>query len=198
MSVKYLYTTSTKVRTHHLLGHEDLGRGNLDTEVTSSNHDSVGDGEDLVEVNDTLLVLDLDDDLNVLAVGSEDLSDGEDVLGRSDERGEDHVDAVLDTELEVLLVLLRQGGEIDGRLGEVDTLSRAERTVVDGLDSESVALDGEDLEGEDSVVNVDELAGGGDLGEVLLQEPRLTATSLSSARSPKKHMRSDKGNRGRT
>jgi hypothetical protein len=160
-------------RTHHLLGHEDLRRRDLDTEVATGDHDTVGDGEDLVKVDDALLVLNLDDDLDAGALGAEDLADGEDVLGRADERGKDHVDAVLDTELEVLLVLLGQGREVDRRLGQVDTLARAERAVVDGLDLEAVALDGEDLEREDAVVDVDVLARRGDLGEVLLQkDPR--------------------------
>lgn len=165
-------------RTHHLLGHEDLRRGNLDSEVTTGDHDTVGDGENLVKVDDTLLVLDLDDDLDAGALGTEDLADREDVLGRADEGGKDHVDAVLDAKLEVLLVLLGQGREVDRRLGEVDTLARTERAVVDGLDLEPVALDGEDLQREDAVVDIDVLAGRRDLGEVLLQRaPRQTRVS---------------------
>lgn len=69
-----------------------------------------------------------------------------------------------------LLVLLGKGGEVDGGLGEVDSLSRAESSVVDGSDSELVAFDSEDLEGENSVIDVDELADGGDLGDVGLRK----------------------------
>lgn len=151
---------------HHLLGHEHLRGGDLDSEISSGDHDSVGDGEDLVEVDDSLLVLDLDDDLDVGSLGSEDLSDGEHIVGGSDEGGKDHVDSVLDSELEVLLVLLRERGQVDGGLGEVDSLSRAERSGVDGSDSELVSLDGEHLEGEHSVVDVDELSGSGHLDNV--------------------------------
>lgn len=155
--------------THHLLSHEDLRRGDLDTEVTSSDHDSIGDGKNLIEVGDTLLVLNLDDDLDGLALLAKDLSDGEDVVGRSDERRKDHVDAVLDTELEVLDVLLGESGKVDGGLGKVDTLSRAEGTVVDSSNSELVAFDGEDLEGKDSVIDEDVLARSGDLDNVGLK-----------------------------
>lgn len=156
--------------THHLLSHEHLGRRNLDSQISSSDHHTVSDGQDLIEVGDSLLVLDLDDDLDVGALGTEDLSDGEHVLGGSDERSEDHVDSVLDTESEIPLVLLGQRGKVDSGLGEVDTLSRAERSVVDGLDSKLVSLDGENLEGKHSVVDVDQLARGGDLGDVFLKE----------------------------
>jgi hypothetical protein len=135
---------------HHLLGHEDLRRRDLDTEVTTGDHDTVRLLEDLVKVLDTLLVLNLDDDLDARAVGTEHLADLADVLSRTDERGKDHVDAVLDTELEVGLVLLGQGGEVDGSLGEVDTLARGEVARVERLDLDPVALNGDDLKGEDA------------------------------------------------
>lgn len=151
---------------HHLLGHKDLTGGDLDTQVTTGDHDTVSLLQDLVKVDDTLLVLDLDDDLDLGTVGSEDLPDIDDVLGSSDERGKDHVDVVLDSELEILLVLLGKSGQVDGGLGEVNTLSRREGTVVHNLDLDMGALDGEDLEGEDTVVNVDELSGGGDFDQV--------------------------------
>jgi len=53
---------------HHLLSHEDLGGGNLDTEITTGDHDTVGSLEDLVKVVDTLLVLDLGNDLDLTAL----------------------------------------------------------------------------------------------------------------------------------
>lgn len=135
---------------HHLLGHEDLGRRDLDTEITTGDHDTVGLLQDFVKVEDTLLVLDLGNDLDVGTVGAENLSDLLDVVAGSDKRSEDHVDVVLDTESEIGLVLLRQGGEIDRGLGEVDTLARGEGTRVERLDAEPVALDGKDGEGEDT------------------------------------------------
>ena len=136
---------------HHLLGHEDLGSGDLDTEITTGDHDTVSLLEDLVKIEDTLLVLDLGDDLDVGTVGAEDLSDLLDVVSGSDERGEDHVDAVLDTESEIGLVLLGKSGEIDRGLGKIDTLARGEGTGVEGLNAELVALDSEDTEGENSL-----------------------------------------------
>lgn len=154
---------------HHLLGHEDLTGWDLDTEVTSGNHDTVGLLEDLVKVQDTLLVLDLDDDLDVGALDAKHLSDLLDIVSASDKRGEDHVDTVLDTESEIGLVLLGQSWEVDWGLWQVDTFSRGQGAGVEGLDSELVAVDGDDLEGEDSVIDVDELAWAEDFDNVGLQ-----------------------------
>ena len=52
---------------HHLLLAEDLLRGDLHAEVAARHHHAVGGGEDLVELVEALLVLDLGDDLDVLA-----------------------------------------------------------------------------------------------------------------------------------
>jgi hypothetical protein len=109
---------------HHLLSHEDLGGRDLDTKITSSNHDTVSLPQDLVKVDDTLLVLNLDDNLDPGAIWTENLSNLLDVVGGSDERSKDHVNTVLDTESKILLVLFRECGKIHSGLGEVDTLAR--------------------------------------------------------------------------
>lgn len=142
-----------------LLGNENLGGGDLDTKITSGNHDTVGLLENLVKVVDTLLVLNLGDDLDALALLTENVSDGLDIVGGSNERGKDHVDTVLNTESEIGLVLLGQSGEIDISAGEVDTLSRRDLTVVEGLDLEGLGVNLlDDLEGKNTIVNEDDLA----------------------------------------
>ena len=149
---------------------EDLARGDFDTEITTRDHNTVGLVENLVKVGDTLLVLDLDDDLDVRTVRAEYATDVTNIFGASDEGRKDHVDAVLDTEAEVGLVLLRESGEVDVGLREVDTLARGEGTVVEGANVNVVAVNGGDEEGEDTVIDVDVLAGGSNLGEVFLIE----------------------------
>lgn len=142
-----------------LLGNEDLGGGDLDAKISSGNHDTVGLLENLVKVVDTLLVLNLGDDLDALALLTENVSDGLDVVGGSDERGKDDVDTVLDTKLEVGLVLLGQSGEIDISAGKVNSLSGRNLTVVESLDLEGLGVNLlEDLEGEDTIVNKDDLS----------------------------------------
>lgn len=152
-----------------LLGSKHLSSGNLDTEITTGNHDTISGLEDLLEVVETLSVLNLGDDLNVLALLAENLTDVIDVLSAADERGENHVDVVLNTELEISLVLLGKSGQIDISVGQVDTLLGADGTVVAGLDSDSLlVLDLEDVESENTVVDVDDTAGLDDAGDVLV------------------------------
>lgn len=55
-------------RNHALLGEEYFLRGNFNTKVTSGNHDAVRGLNDLVQICDTLLVLDFGNDQDVLAL----------------------------------------------------------------------------------------------------------------------------------
>lgn len=166
---------------HHLLSHEDLRSGDLDTKVATSNHDTIGLLQDLVKVLDTLVVLDLGDNLDVGTLLAEDLTDGADIGTASDERGEDHVELLLDGELNVLLVLLRDGREVDLGHGKVDTLLGREDTVVNGADlDELLALDGEDLEGKDTVVDEDGSANFDLVGKVLVVDVEVLETALLS------------------
>lgn len=151
---------------HHLLSHEDLRSRDFDTEITTSDHDSVGFAKDLVKVSNTLQVLDLDDDLDVLSGLSQMTTDVLDVLSTTDEGSEDHVDSVLDSESEIVLVLLRDGGEVDVGTGKVDSLLRRESSVVDGFDFERIFVNFENVEREDTVIDVDGLSLGDDLGKV--------------------------------
>lgn len=154
---------------HHLLGDEDLGRRDLDTQISTGDHDTVGLAENVVEVVDTLLVLDLGDDLDVLAVLAENLTDGLDVVTGANEGSEDHVDAVLDTETEIGLVLLGESGKIDIGLGKVDTLLGRDLAVVDGLGADVLVVNNlKDLESEDTVIDVDDTALLDHLGDVLV------------------------------
>jgi hypothetical protein len=138
---------------HHLLSKENLTCGDLDTEITTGHHDTVGLVQDLIKVFDTLLVLNLDDDLNVGTLRAKYVTDILDILSTTDERGEDHVDAVLNTEAKIGLVLLRQSRKIDRGVGKVDTLVRGEGAVVDSADTHVGTVNGKDEEREDTWYN---------------------------------------------
>lgn len=109
---------------HLLLSSKHLSSGNLDTEVTTGHHHTVSLLQNLGKVVQTLPVLNLGDDLDVLALLAKDLSDGLDVITAADEGGKDHIDVVLDAEAQVVLVLLGQSGEVNIGVGQVHTLSR--------------------------------------------------------------------------
>ena len=80
--------------------------GNFDSEVTTSDHDTIARVDDLVDVVNTFLVLDLSDDLDVALVLVEDRLDLLDVLLVTDERVSDELDLLGDRVQDVATVLL--------------------------------------------------------------------------------------------
>lgn len=154
---------------HLLLRSKDLGGGNLDTEITTGNHDTIGLLENVLEVVKTLTVLNLGNDLDALALGAENGADVADVLTAADERGEDHIDALLNTEAQISLVLLGKGRKIDISVRQVDTLAGRDEAVVAGADLDRLlVLDAEDVKAENTVIDVDDAAGLDNLGNVLV------------------------------
>jgi hypothetical protein len=150
------------------LGNKDTFTRDFDTHITTSNHNTISFSKDFIKVDNTLMVLNLTDDLDVLTLLTEDTTDILDILGTTDERGKDHINTILNTETEIVLVLLRKSREIDSSLGQVDTLLGAELTVILGLDADIVLTVFEDLEGKDTIIDVDVLTGFHDLGQVLV------------------------------
>lgn len=156
---------------HHLLGDEDLGSGDLDTQVTTGDHDTVGLLKDLVEVVDTLLVLDLGDNLNLLTLLAHDFTDVTDIATATDKRSKDHVDLVPDTKLQVADVLLGQSREINVGARQVNALTGRDVTVVQTLATQGLLVyDLEHLERKDTIIDIDQLARSDHLGDVLVVE----------------------------
>lgn len=166
---------------HHLLSDEDLGGGDFDTKITTGDHNTVSLLENLVEVVDTLLVLNLGDDLNLLTLFTQHVTNVADVTSPTNERGKDHVDAVLDTELEITDILLGKGGKVNIGAGQVNTLARGDVTIVKTLDAQGLVVnDLQNLEGEDTIVDIDELSGSDHIGNVLIvQVPNNYLVSLN-------------------
>ncbi len=113
-----------------------------------------------------MLVLNLHDDFDIRAISAECLADIDDILGATDEGREDHVDAVLDTEPQVLLVFLGESWKVDGGLGKIDTLARRKSAIVHDLDVDVRPIDSGDFEGKHTVIDVDDLSDLGDFGEI--------------------------------
>src|SRR5690625_5194133 len=111
-----------------LLGYGHLFEGYLDAEVTARDHDGIGLGEDLVDIVEGGILLDLGDDQWSLGYTTTQIPD---ILCALDEGEGDIVCLGLDEEVEVIEVLLGEGGCTDPDAGEVDPLVRGEGPAAD-------------------------------------------------------------------
>jgi len=81
----------------------------------------------------------------------------------------DHVDVVLDAKSEVVLVLLREGRQVNISVREVDTLTGGDEAVVSRLDLDSLLVHNlKNLKSQDTVVDVDNTPRLDNLGDVLV------------------------------
>lgn len=76
------------------------------------------------------MVLQLADDLDILALLAKHFPDSVNVGSLADEGGENHVNTLLHAELQVLNVLVGQSRQVDGSSGQVDTLLAAEHAAI--------------------------------------------------------------------
>ncbi len=124
-----------------LLGNEDLLRWNLNPHVTPGHHDAIGLRDDLVDVVDSLLVLNLGDDEDVLSLFPENPPDLLDARRIADKGGKDHVDVLLHPKEQVALVLLRDRRKIRVGSWQVAALLRSEVAAVLNLADDIVRAD---------------------------------------------------------
>jgi len=151
---------------HPFLGDEDLLRRDLHTEITTSDHDTISGSEDLIIVVEALLVLDLGNDLDVGTARPKEITDVLDVVLLADEGGSDHVDTLLEAELnEISLILLSQSGEVDNGAGEVHVLLLTEFGSVFADAHNTIFEDLSHFAGERAVSDIDDLADRDGLGK---------------------------------
>jgi len=72
-------------------------------------------------------------------------------------------------------VLVRKCGKINIRLREVDPLARREGPVVESTNTDVGAVNGQDEERQDTIINVDEFPWCGDLGKIFVVQPQALA-----------------------
>jgi hypothetical protein len=89
----------------------------LNAEVTAGHHDAVEREDDGLEVADRLRLLHLGDDRQELLLVGHDVVHELDVVGRADEGQRDQVDAQLQGEAKVGLVLVAHGRHADRDVG---------------------------------------------------------------------------------
>ena len=112
-----------------LLDDTPLGIGNrlggkLHTQVAAGHHDAVRRLDNLVDVVQTLLVLDFRDNLNRAPVRVENLLHGGHVAGAAHERVGDEVNVVVHGPLDEAAVLLRNRRKVNRDARHVDALAR--------------------------------------------------------------------------
>lgn len=129
-------------RNHHLLSQEYLTRRNLDTQIATGNHHSITLLQNLIKVCYTLFVFNFHDDLDVGTIGPEDFTNLLDVISATNERGEDHIDVIFDTEEKIIFVFGGESWKVNVCLGKIDAFSRGKDTIVQTADFEVRAING--------------------------------------------------------
>ena len=159
------------LRDHLLLSDEDLLSGDLNSHVASSHHAALPLLDDLGKVLDSLLVLDLRDDQDLLPLLPEDVFDLPDPVGIPDEGSEDHVDTLLHSKQQIRFVLLGDGGKVGVCTRQVAALPRAKISIVLNLADKMISSNLLTDDRDETVVNEESLPGGDDLADVLVVHP---------------------------
>ena len=154
--------------------------GNLHTQIAPGHHHAVGHVDDGVQVVHTLPVLNLGDDADILAAALVEV--GADVLhvaGLPHEGGGDEVEVLLHGELQILLVLLGEGGQEDVNVGDVDGLVVGEGAAVFHGADDLLAVNLLHQQIDEAVVHQDVVAGGDLLVEVQVGDGDLVGAALT-------------------
>ena len=116
-----------------LLDDRHLAERDLHAQVAAGDHDAFGEVDDLVEVLQRLRLFDLGDDpwLVAAAVFFDEIVQVEHIFRFADKREGDPVDLLLQDETGIFQVFLRQTGQGDGCMRQVDTLVGGEGAAVD-------------------------------------------------------------------
>ena len=102
-------------------------------EISAGDHDSVGHFKNFFEVIDGLRLLEFGDDRDIALVRSDNLLDHADVGRGADEGQGDGIDAVIETEFEILAIFFRERGDRESDAGKVDSFVLAEHATVDDI-----------------------------------------------------------------
>ena len=150
-----------------LLDAGQLSEVDLDAQVAAGDHDGVGSGQDAVDVIDALAVLDLGDDADLGVVLVQQVADVVDVLCGAHEGSSDEVEALLDTEDDVIPVALAQVGHGQVDAGDIDALLGLDLAAVEHFADDVGVRDALDGQLDEAVVQHD----GAALVDVLGQVP---------------------------
>ena len=126
-----LFSRSVYFGNDILLDNRNILKRDLNTHVTTGDHDTVSYLNDAVDVVNTLLVLDLGDDLDVLStVFLKDITDFFDIGCCSGERSGNEIIAFFDTKQDIVVILRADEWHVYFYTRKVDTFLIAENTTV--------------------------------------------------------------------
>ena len=134
-------------------------RRDLDPQIAARDHHAVHDIDDLRQVLDSLVGLDLRDDLHRPPAALDQLADLEDVGPGLDEGDGKVLHPMLDAPGDVLLVLLGESRERQGRPRDVDPLRIPQRSSHDNAAMDVLPLHPLDLQVQGAVIDKDILPG---------------------------------------
>lgn len=144
----------------HALNAGDFLLCHLDTQVATSDHDTVGHIEDFIDVIHALLVLNFGDDFHIAVMCIEDGLHIEDILLGTNEGMGHEIDVFGACEFEVMTVFFRQRRKIDADTGDIDGFTLAEFAMVGRFGNEDIVAFIDDGESDLAIVNEDGAADG--------------------------------------
>ncbi len=122
-----------------LLNGGNFFRRNFHAQIAASHHDAVGDLQDGFEMLDGLRLFQLGDDPGVAAERRDAIAHQAHIFSRAHKGDGDGVDAVIERELEVFGVFLRERGRAHRDAGKIDAFVLAQHAAVDDLADHVVA-----------------------------------------------------------
>ena len=114
----------------HTLNARNLLSRHLDTQVTAGNHHTVSHFQNLIDPIDTLLVLNLGNDLDRAVVFVQNPLNIQHVLFVADKGVGNEVQIILDRPQDILAVLLRQRRQVNTYTRHIDTLAATDRGII--------------------------------------------------------------------
>ena len=151
-----------------LLDAGQLGKVDLNAQITAGHHDGIGSSQNAVDVVHALTVLDLGDDADVGIVLVEQVADVVHILRGAHEGSSDEVEALLCAEDDVIAVTLAHIRHGQVHAGYIDALLVLDLAVVQHFADDVRIVHGDDLQLDQAVVQHDGAAGLHVLRQVLI------------------------------
>ena len=166
----------------------DTLNGHFDTEVTTSNHDTIRSLDNFVDIVYTLLVFNLRNNLNVAIVRIEDVLHHLHIGSRAHERVSNKVNILLDSEKDIFVVTLRERRKINVLPRHIHTLMRAKHAVVLHFHAHSFTFDDINLHRDCPIIKKQAIAHFQILGNIRIRKPHFIVCSVHPRATKHSHL----------